>query len=79
MIDPKDNQDTSLIHRTTESKPPRNLSHYLIGRPLPTADAAHETILLGWRMRGRKTLVQGQHPLHQRHHLIVPRFIGGIL
>ena len=44
MIDPKDNQDTSLIHRTTQSKPPRNLSHYLIGRPLQTADAPHQTI-----------------------------------
>src|SRR5918994_1000913 len=44
MIDPEDNQDTSLIHRTTEIKPSRNISQYLIGRPLPTADAAHETI-----------------------------------
>lgn len=44
MIDPKDNQDTSLIRRTTQSKPPRNLSHYLIGRPLQTADAPHQTI-----------------------------------
>jgi len=44
MIDPKDNQDTSLIHRTTKSKPHRNLSHYLIGRPLQTADAPHQTI-----------------------------------
>jgi amino acid transporter len=44
MIDSKDNQDTSLIHRTTDSKPPRNLSHYLIGRPLQTADAPHQTI-----------------------------------
>ena len=44
MIDPKSNQDTSLIHRTTEIKPSRNISQFLIGRPLPTADAAHETI-----------------------------------
>src|SRR5687768_13528187 len=44
MIDPKDNQDTSFIHRTTEAKPPRNISHYLIGRPLSTADAEHQTI-----------------------------------
>src|SRR5512138_1357222 len=44
MIDPKDNQETSFIHRTTESKPPRNISHFLIGRPLQTADAPHETI-----------------------------------
>src|SRR5215213_11009367 len=44
MIDPKDNQDTSLIHRTTESKPPRNIGHFFIGRPLQTADAPHQTI-----------------------------------
>src|SRR5512138_2395053 len=44
MIDPKDNQETSFIHRTKESKPPRNISHYLIGRPLQTADAPHQTI-----------------------------------
>ena len=44
MINPENNQDTSLIHRTTEYNPPRNLSHYLIGRPLQTADAPHETI-----------------------------------
>jgi amino acid transporter len=44
MIDPKDNQDTAFIHRTTESKPSRNISHYLIGRPLQTADAPLQTI-----------------------------------
>lgn len=44
MINPEDNQDTSLIHRTTDQKPRRTISHYLIGRPLNTADAPHETI-----------------------------------
>jgi len=44
MIDPENNQDTSLIHRTAEHKPQRNIRHYLIGRPLQTADAPHETI-----------------------------------
>ena len=44
MINPENNQDTSLIHRTAEHKPQRSLSHYLIGRPLQTADAPHETI-----------------------------------
>src|SRR6266536_3279294 len=44
MIDPKNNQDTSLIHRTTETKPPRTIGHFLIGRPLMTADAPHQTI-----------------------------------
>ena len=44
MIDPEDEQDTSLIHRSTRQEPPRNISHFLTGRPLPTADAEHETI-----------------------------------
>jgi len=44
MIDPKDNQDTSFIHRTTDARPPRNISHYLIGRPLSTADSEDQTI-----------------------------------
>src|SRR5215213_5161518 len=46
MIDPKDNQDTSLIHRTTESKPPRNIGHFFIGRPLQTADAPQEILVI---------------------------------
>jgi amino acid transporter len=44
MIDPEENQETSFIHRTTEIKPTRNISHLLIGRPLQTADAPHQTI-----------------------------------
>lgn len=44
MIDSSDNQDTSLIHRKTKTRPPPSISHFLIGRPLPTADAPHETI-----------------------------------
>jgi amino acid transporter len=44
MIDLKDSQDASFIHRTTEAKTPRNIRHYLIGRPLSTADAPHQTI-----------------------------------
>src|SRR6266498_4994779 len=44
MINPLNNQDTSLIHRKTKTKPSRNISSYLIGRPLQTADAPHETI-----------------------------------
>src|SRR5215216_5651771 len=45
MNDPSNNQDTSLIHRQTRIKPSRNLSHFLIGRPLQTADAVYETIV----------------------------------
>ncbi len=44
MIDSKDNPDHSLIHRTTEIQPARNIGQYLIGRPLSTADAEHESI-----------------------------------
>ena len=44
MIKPEDNQETSFIHRTTDSRPPRTISHFLIGRPLQTADAPHQTI-----------------------------------
>ena len=44
MIDPDNTQDTTFIHRTTTSKLPRSISHYLIGRPLQTADAPHQTI-----------------------------------
>ncbi len=43
MIDPKDNQNTSFIHRTAD-QPSKNLSHFLLGRPLQTADAGEETI-----------------------------------
>jgi amino acid transporter len=44
MINPKDNKSTSFIHRETEYEPPKNISHFLIGRPLQTADAPHQTI-----------------------------------
>lgn len=32
------------MRRESDYKPPRNLSHWLIGRPLSTADAPHQTI-----------------------------------
>lgn len=44
MINPETNQDTSLIHRAAEYTPPRSIRHLLVGRPLQTADAPHETI-----------------------------------
>jgi amino acid transporter len=34
----------TIIHRKAGYTPPRSLSHWLIGRPLSTADAPHETI-----------------------------------
>jgi amino acid transporter len=44
MIDPKTQQESSFIHRTTEEKPSPTFQDFLLGRPLPTADAEHETI-----------------------------------
>jgi len=44
MIDPKDDKSSSFIYRTTKQEPSRNISHFLVGRPLQTADASHQTI-----------------------------------
>lgn len=35
---------TGVIHRTSKSAPPRSLQSLLVGRPLQTADAPHQTI-----------------------------------
>ena len=45
-ITPQDpNQSQSrLMRQTTKHQPRRSFGHWLIGRPLPTADASHETI-----------------------------------
>jgi len=43
MLTPENNQ-TEIMRRESEYKPPRTLSHWLIGRPLSTADAPHQTI-----------------------------------
>src|SRR5512144_2001944 len=43
MLTPENNQ-TEIMRRQSEYKPPRSLSHWLIGRPLMTADAPHQTI-----------------------------------
>jgi amino acid transporter len=44
MINSKDNSQTSIIERAADYQPPRTFRSWLIGRPLSTADAAHETI-----------------------------------
>ena len=44
MLTPDDNNQSPIIRRTAGYTPPRSLSHWLIGRPLPTADAPHQTI-----------------------------------
>src|SRR5512138_529558 len=43
MLTPEEHQ-TEIMRRQSEYKPPRSLSHWLIGRPLMTADAPHQTI-----------------------------------
>lgn len=44
MIKPEDLTPTSIITRDLGLKPPRTLHSWFIGRPLSTADAAHQTI-----------------------------------
>lgn len=44
MIRPLENLPTSVIERDSDCQPPRTLSSWLIGRPLSTADAPHQTI-----------------------------------
>jgi len=39
-----ENDQTEIIRRQSDYTPPRSLSHWLIGRPLSTADAPHQTI-----------------------------------
>ncbi|GAB4449589.1 MAG: APC family permease [Anaerolineales bacterium] len=43
MLSPE-NKQTEIMRRQSGYKPPRSLSHWLIGRPLSTADAPHQTI-----------------------------------
>ena len=43
MLTPENNQ-TEIMQRESDYKPPRSLSHWFIGRPLSTADAAEQTI-----------------------------------
>ena len=44
MISQENNLTTSIIERDSEYKPPRSLRSWLIGHPLSTADAPHQTI-----------------------------------
>jgi amino acid transporter len=43
MLTPENSQ-TEVMRRESGYEPPRSLSHWLIGRPLITADAPHQTI-----------------------------------
>ncbi len=44
MNNQEDNSKTSIIERTTDYKPQKSWRSWLIGRPLSTADAGHQTI-----------------------------------
>ena len=43
-IDIEEDIGTTVLHRQAEFRPPRSLRSFLIGRPLATADAPHQTI-----------------------------------
>lgn len=43
-MDIHDDHGTTVLRRTAETKPRKGVSTWLIGRPLPTADAPHQTI-----------------------------------
>ena len=40
----EDDAGATILHREAEKKPPRSWRYWFIGRPLPTADAPHQTI-----------------------------------
>ena len=44
MIDPEEHQASSFLYHSTKQEPSRTIGHFLIGRPLQTADASHQTI-----------------------------------
>lgn len=44
MSESNGSTQSEIIRRTSDYTPPRSFSHWLIGRPLQTADAPHQTI-----------------------------------
>ena len=44
MMTIQDKNGTTVVRRTTDYEPPHSWRTWLIGRPLPTADAPHQTI-----------------------------------
>jgi hypothetical protein len=44
MSDPESSNQSEIMRRTSDYLPPRSIGHWLIGRPLQTADAPHQTI-----------------------------------
>src|SRR5512135_1022512 len=44
MADLDNSRPSEIIRRTSDYTPPRSFSNWLIGRPLQTADAPHQTI-----------------------------------
>lgn len=41
---PEDEGSSNILHRTVEGEPPRSWRTWLVGKPLSTADAPHQTI-----------------------------------
>ncbi len=44
MQDFEENEAENIIKQTPDYKPPKSWRNWLIGRPLQTADAPHQTI-----------------------------------
>src|SRR5512141_2094420 len=44
MLNPDSSNQSEIMQRASDYTPPRSLMHWLIGRPLQTADAPHQTI-----------------------------------
>src|SRR5512143_4334437 len=44
MSDLENPNQAEIIRRTSDYQPPRSFGHWLIGHPLQTADAPHQTI-----------------------------------
>src|SRR5512140_508364 len=44
MPEPENRNQSEIMMRTSDYLPPRSFSHWLIGHPLQTADAPHQTI-----------------------------------
>ncbi len=44
MSEPENSNQAEIMQRSSDYLPPRSFAHWLIGRPLQTADAPHQTI-----------------------------------
>src|SRR5574340_1478161 len=44
MSNPEESGSSEILRRTSDYTPPRSLGHWLIGKPLQTADVPHQSI-----------------------------------